>query len=154
MQRKYEVMCIVRPDMADEDVTKLVETLQSNATQAGAKVLTTENMGRKRLAYQVKGFADGNFVLLTVEAGGEAIHEVERRLRVNEPVIKFLTVRVDDSEKRAAKTQKLRASKVKRSVTDAANAAAAASAAAAEAATAAASAATSAATPEAAPASA
>ena len=115
MERKYEVMFIVRPDMADEDLAKLVETLSTNATTAGVKILSTEVMGRRRLAYHVKGFADGNYVLLTVNADGVAIHELERRLRVNEPVIKFLTVRTDDSEKRAAKMAKLRASKVKRS---------------------------------------
>jgi small subunit ribosomal protein S6 len=115
MERKYEVMFIVRPDMADEDLTKLVETLSTNATTAGVKILSTEVMGRRRLAYHVKGFADGNYVLLTVNADGAAIHELERRLRVNEPVIKFLTVRTDDSEKRAAKMAKHRASKVKRS---------------------------------------
>jgi len=115
MERKYEVMFIVRPDMADEDLTKLVVTLSTNATSAGVKILSTEVMGRRRLAYHVKGFADGNYVLLIVNADGVAIHELERRLRVNEPVIKFLTVRTDDSEKRAAKMAKHRASKVKRS---------------------------------------
>lgn len=134
MERKYEVMFIVRPDMADEDVTKLVETLEQNAILAGAKVIGKEIMGRRRLAYDVKGFADGNYVLFTLNSSGDIIHEVERRLRVNEPVIKFLTVRVDDTEKRVGKMQKLRSSRVKRSTTEAAAAAAAASAAASEAA--------------------
>src|SRR5579859_3997768 len=103
MERKYEVMFIVRPDMAEEDVTKLVSTFEQNAIAAGAKVLEAKTIGRQRLAYHVQGFADGIYVLFTLNAEGKAIHEVERRLRVNEPVIKFLTVRVDDSEKRAAK---------------------------------------------------
>src|SRR3954465_3732843 len=114
-QRSYEVMFIVRPDMADEDLDKIVSTLESNATAAGAKVKNTERMGKRRLAYMVRGFNDGIYLLLTVDADGKAIHEVERRLRVSEPVIKFITVRVDESQKRAEKIQKLRASKVKRS---------------------------------------
>jgi len=114
-QRSYEVMFIVRPDMADEDVDKIVSTLESNATAAGAQVKNTERMGKRRLAYMVRGFNDGQYLLMTVEADGKAIHEVERRLRVSEQVIKFITVRVDESQKRVNKIQKLRSMKVKRS---------------------------------------
>jgi|SRR3954466_7504260 small subunit ribosomal protein S6 len=115
MQRTYEVMYIVRPDMADEDMEKLVSSLESNAGAAGAKVKNTERLGKRRLAYYVRGFNDGVYVLLTVEADGKAIHEVERRLRVSEPVIKFITVRTDETQKRVDKLQKLRSTKVKRS---------------------------------------
>jgi small subunit ribosomal protein S6 len=115
MERTYEVMFIVRPDLTDEDVDKLVTTIESNATAAGAKVKNTERMGKRRLAYLVRNFADGLYVLLTVDADGNAIHELERRLRVSEPVIKYITVRVDEQLKRADKMAKLRASRVKRS---------------------------------------
>ena len=125
MQRTYEVMFIVRPDMADEDVDKLVSTLESNATAAGALLKNSEKMGKRRLAYEVRGQMDGNYILFTLEADGKAIHEVERRLRVSEPVIKFITVRTDESNKRLDKVKKLRASKVKRSAVEAAAAASA-----------------------------
>ena len=115
MQRSYEVMFIVRPDMAEEDVDKIVSTLESNATAAGAQVKNSERMGKRRLAYMVRGFNDGQYLLMTVEADGKAIHEVERRLRVSEQVIKFITVRVDESQKRVNKIQKLRSMKIKRS---------------------------------------
>ena len=75
----------------------------------------TEKMGRRRMAYQVGKFNDGLYVLLTVSADGSLVAEIERRLRVSEPVIKFLTVRMDEEEKRLAKVKKLRDSKVKRS---------------------------------------
>jgi small subunit ribosomal protein S6 len=120
--RVYEVMFIVRPDVADEDLDKLISTLEGNATHAGAKLKNTERMGKRRLAYMVRGFADGNYILMTLEADGKAIHEVERRLRVSEPVIKFITVRVDETQKRVDKLAKLRAGKVKRSATEAAQA--------------------------------
>ncbi|HUS18185.1 MAG TPA: 30S ribosomal protein S6 [Terriglobales bacterium] len=123
MQRIYEVMFIIRPDMADEDVDKLVATLESNAKAAGAEVKNTEKMGKRRLAYLVRGFNDGMYVLMTLVTDGKAIHEVERRLRVSEPVIKFITVRVDESQKRVDKLAKLRAGKVKRSTVEAAAAA-------------------------------
>ena len=113
-QRSYEVMFIVRPDMADEDLDKIVSTLESNATAAGAKVKNTERMGKRRLAYMVRGFNDGLYLLLTVDADGKAIHEVERRLRVSEPVIKFITVRIDEKQKRLDKIKAIRATRVKR----------------------------------------
>jgi small subunit ribosomal protein S6 len=135
MQRTYEVMFIIRPDMADEDVDKLVATLESNATAAGAQVKNTEKMGKRRLAYLVRGFNDGMYVLMTLLSDGKAIHEVERRLRVSEPVIKFITVRIDETQKRVDKLAKLRATKVKRSSVEAAAAQQAAAQAAVEAAT-------------------
>jgi small subunit ribosomal protein S6 len=118
-QRTYEVMFIVRPDMADEDVDKLVSNLESNATAAGAKLEATERWGKRKLAYDIRRFSEGNYILLKVTADGKAIHEVERRLRVAEPVIKFITVRTDEKQKKLEKIQKLRASKVKRSATEA-----------------------------------
>src|ERR671923_3070191 len=115
MIRKYEVMFIVRPDIADEEVEKLISTFQSNVTAAGGKVLNAERMGKRRLAYAVRGFGEGSYVLLAVEGTGQVIHELERRLRVSEPVIKFLSVRTDEQEKRHAKIKKLREARVKRS---------------------------------------
>ncbi len=72
---------------------------------AGGAVKTVEKMGRRKLAYTVRKFNDGNYVLLTVEADGAGVLELERRLRVTEPVIKFITVRIDEEEKRLAKVK-------------------------------------------------
>jgi small subunit ribosomal protein S6 len=72
-------------------------------------------MGRRRLAYTVRKFNDGFYVLLTVAAAGSLITEIERRLRVSEQVIKFITVRMDEEEKRLAKIKAIRDTKVKRS---------------------------------------
>jgi small subunit ribosomal protein S6 len=119
-QRNYEVMFIVRPDMADEDVDKLVSTLESNAGTAGATLNATERWGKRKLAYDVRGFGEGNYVLMKIDADGKAIHEVERRLRVAEPVIKFITVRTDEKQKKLDKIAKLRSTKVKRSATESA----------------------------------
>jgi small subunit ribosomal protein S6 len=108
MQRTYEVMFIVRPDMADEELDKLVSTLESQVSAAGGTVKNVERMGKRRLAYMVRRFQEGMYVLFTVEGGGAAIHEMERRLRVTEPVIKFLTVRVDKEQARRAKLKERR----------------------------------------------
>jgi small subunit ribosomal protein S6 len=113
--RLYELMFIVRPDMAEEDMEKLISGLESSVTGAHGTVKNVERMGKRRLAYTVRKFNEGIYVLLTLEGTGEMMHEVERRLRVTEPVIKFLTVRMDEEQKRLDKVKKLRASRVKRS---------------------------------------
>jgi small subunit ribosomal protein S6 len=113
MNRTYELMFIVRPDMTDEDLDKLISTLGTAVTSSGGTVSKIEKMGKRRLAYTVRRFHDGIYVLLTVEGGGAVMLEVERRLRVTEPVIKFLTVRIDEEQKRLDKVKALRAARKK-----------------------------------------
>ena len=108
MNRIYELMFIVRPDMADEDLDKLISTLENQVTTTGGTVKSVERMGKRRLAYVVRRFQDGMYILLTVEGTGALIHELERRLRVTEPVIKFLTVRIDEEQKRLDKIKQIR----------------------------------------------
>jgi small subunit ribosomal protein S6 len=118
-------MFIVRPDLMEEEVEKLIATLQSHATNAGATVQNVEKMGKRRLAYDVKKFQEGLYVLLTLQADGKAIHELERRMRVTEQVIKFITVRMDEEQQRLEKVRKIRASRTKRPPAEAAPAEAA-----------------------------
>jgi small subunit ribosomal protein S6 len=106
MERFYEVMFIVRPDIEDADVDKLI-------VNGGGTLRSTEKLGRRKLAYTVRKFNDGNYVLLTVDADGKLVAELERRLRVSEPVIKFITVRMDEEEKRLNKIKAIRATRKK-----------------------------------------
>jgi small subunit ribosomal protein S6 len=115
MNRTYEIMFIVRPDVEEADLDKLIEGFSGHVTTGGGEVKSVEKMGRRRLAYTVRKFNDGFYVLLNVAAPGNLIGEIERRLRVSEPVIKFITVRMDEEEKRLAKVKALRDTKVKRS---------------------------------------
>ena len=108
MSRVYEVMFIVRPDAAEEDVDKLIAGFNTSVTNGGGVVKNVEKMGRRKLAYMVRKFNDGNYILMTIEANGAVVLELERRLRVSEPVIKFITVRMDEEEKRLAKVKALR----------------------------------------------
>jgi small subunit ribosomal protein S6 len=112
--RTYELMFIVRPDMPEEEQDRLISGLEANVTGAGGTIKNVERMGKRRLAYVVRKFQEGIYVLLTIEGAGQVIHEVERRLRVSEPVIKFLTVRVDEEQKRIDKIKAIRATRVKR----------------------------------------
>jgi small subunit ribosomal protein S6 len=137
MNRTYEIMFIVRPDVEEAELDKLVETISGYVTGGGGEVKSTEKMGRRRLAYTVQKFNDGFYILLIVAAPASLIAEIERRLRVSEPVIKFITVRMDEEEKRLAKIKKHRDSHVKRSALPQVNAEAAAATPAPEAAAAA-----------------
>ena len=123
MNRTYEIMFIVRPDVEEADLDKLIEGFSANVTSGGGEVKSVEKMGRRRLAYTVRKFNDGFYVLLNVAAAGSLIAEIERRLRVSEQVIKFITVRMDEEEKRLAKVKAIRDTKVKRSAQPAAQAA-------------------------------
>ena len=105
MSRLYEVMFILRPDISEEDTDKLIAGFSTSVTNGGGSIKSVEKMGRRKLAYVVRKFNDGFFVLLTIEATGPVVLELERRLRVTEQVIKFITVRTDEEEKRIAKVK-------------------------------------------------
>jgi len=126
MSRVYEVMFIIRPDVDDDEAEKLITNFSSTVTTGGGVVKSVEKLGRRKLAYMVRKFNDGNYVLLTIEAGGPVVLELERRLRVTEPVIKFITVRIDEEEKRLAKVKAARGTR--RKASDGASAAAPAAA--------------------------
>ena len=118
MNRTYEIMFIVRPDIDEADMDKLIETFSGYITDGGGLVKnsrTDQKMGRRRLAYTVGKYNDGFYVLLVVDAPAALIAEIERRLRVSENVIKFITVRMDEEDNRVAKIKAHRDSHVKRS---------------------------------------
>ena len=120
MTRSYEIMFIVRPDVEEADLDKLIEGFSKNVTDGGGTIRSTEKMGRRRLAYTVRKFNDGFYILMTIDAAGSLIAEIERRLRVTEQVIKFITVRIDEEEKRLGKIKAHRETHVKRSAQPAA----------------------------------
>jgi small subunit ribosomal protein S6 len=131
MNRTYEIMFIVRPDVEEAEIDKLIDTFSGYITDGGGVVTNSrveQKMGRRRLAYTVKKFNDGFYILLLVEAPASLISEIERRLRVSEPVIKFITVRMDEENKRVAKIKAHRDAHVKRSALPQVNAEAAAEA--------------------------
>jgi len=128
MNRSYEIMFIVRPDVDEAGIDTLIDTFTGYITDGGGTVTNSradQKMGRRRLAYTVQKFNDGFYVLLIVEAPASLISEIERRLRVSEPVIKFLTVRMDEENKRVAKIKAHRDAHVKRSALPQVNAEAA-----------------------------
>ena len=110
-KRTYEVMYIVTPDAAETDVTTINENLQGVIETQGATVVRLDNMGRRKLAYEINRKTEGYYVLFEIEGSGKEILELERRMRVNDLIIRYITVRVDEERKTA---EKFRAKREKR----------------------------------------
>ena len=93
--RNYELMFIVKPTLEDEATLKVFESIKQMLGEQKAKIISEKNMGRRELAYEVKGFKNGNYFLLTVEALPAAVKEFDRIANINEDIIRHITVRVD-----------------------------------------------------------
>ena len=113
-KRTYELMFIVNPDAGDEDVLKLSESVQKIITGQGGSITKTEMMGKRQLAYEINHRRNGTYVLLEVEGSGAEIAEVERRMRVNDQILRYMTVRVDEMRRRADKLKARRARKAEK----------------------------------------
>jgi small subunit ribosomal protein S6 len=110
-KRQYEVVFIVDPT-ADEEVTRLTDNFKQVVADQGGVVTKAESMGKRQLAYEILHQKEGTFVLLEIEGSGREIAELERRMRVNDRVLRYLTVRVDEDRRRAEKLKDRRARKV------------------------------------------
>ena len=108
MKRTYEELFIIRPDATDEEIDPLVEQLTNTIASKGGNVDKSEKWGIRKLAYRVKKHNEGNYVLLHFNADPDAVSELERRLRVSDLVLKFITVRVDQKMKKVDKRRKAR----------------------------------------------
>lgn len=102
-KRVYEVMYIATPESADDDIAKLNASFEGVITKGGGQVMKTDVLGRRRLAYPIKKKTEGVYVLFEIEGSGQEIAELERRMRVNDAVIRYITVRVDEDRKAADK---------------------------------------------------
>lgn len=101
--RVYEVMYIAMPETTDDDIAKLNETITKLIEKEGGTVAEVEGWGRRRLAYPIKKKTEGYYVLLEIVGSGQEIAELERRFRVNDTIMRYMTVRVDEERKAADK---------------------------------------------------
>lgn len=108
MNRIYEEMFIIRPDATEEEITPIVEQLKTTVTSAGGTIDKEERWGVRKLAYRVEKRNEGYYVLMQFTAEPQTVKEVERRLRVNDAVLKYMTVRIDEKLKRIEKRKKQR----------------------------------------------
>lgn len=112
--RTYEQLYIAKPDVTDEQVDALNGQLETVIKQGGGKIDKTDKWGVRKLAYRVKKQAEGYYVLTFFHAQAPVVKEIERRLRVSDLVLKFLTVRMDEKLKWLEKRQKARAKRAAR----------------------------------------
>ena len=102
-KRVYEVIFIVDPDTQEEEMTKLTQNLSGVVTDQGGTITRNEVLGRRQLAYRIGRKNEGVYVLFEVEGTGSEIAELERRMRVNDAIMRYMTVRVDEDRQRAEK---------------------------------------------------
>ncbi len=106
--RIYEELFIMRPDATEEEIDGYVGQLKTLITGAAGVVDKVDKWGVRKLAYRVHKRAEGYYILIQFQSGAELVRELERRLRVSDLVLKFLTVRIDEKLKRLEKRKKTR----------------------------------------------
>jgi small subunit ribosomal protein S6 len=106
--RVYEELFIVKPDAPDEEVDGFVDQIKQVITSGKGTVDKVDKWGIRKLAYRVSKYNEGAYILVVFSSGPELVHEVERRMRVTDLVIKFITVRVDEKQKKIDKRKKAR----------------------------------------------
>ena len=108
MAREYEIMAILQADQPEEDREKFIKQVAEWVTGTGGTVTNVDAIGSRRLAYRIGQNRDGFYVLFHLQGEGDFVKQVERRLKVADPVLKFLTVRIDLELKKLEKLKKLR----------------------------------------------
>ncbi len=99
--RVYEILFIADPNLGEPEVDGLTATVQGFVEKEGGHIQKIEKWGKKRLAYTVKKQREGSYVLMTLDGGAALVKEVERRIRVTDGVIRFITVRIDEDLRKA-----------------------------------------------------
>ena len=109
--RTYEVMYIINPETDAEKIEKLNDAVGKLIEKEGGTVVRMDNVGMRNLAYPIQKKYEGHYVLFEIQGSGQEILELERRMRVNDMIIRYMTVRVDEDRKKA---DKMRAKREKR----------------------------------------
>lgn len=109
--RTYEVMYIVDPETAVDKITKLNTAVGNLIEKEGGSIVRMDDIGRRPLAYPIQKKNEGHYVLFEIEGSGQEIAELERRMRVNDMILRYMTVRVDEDRKRG---EKMKAKREKR----------------------------------------
>jgi len=112
--RIYEELFVVKPDATEEEIDQVIEQVQNVIVSGGGAVDKVDKWGVRKLAYRVLKQNEGYYVLLQFSAGPESIKEIERRLRVSDLVLKFITVRIDEKLKKVEKRKKKREARAAR----------------------------------------
>jgi|SRR5579863_8556790 len=106
--RVYEELFIVKPDAPEEEVDGFVEQIKQVISSGKGTVEKADKWGMRKLAYRVQKYNEGLYVLVQFSSSPELVREIERRMRVSDLVIKFITVRIDEKMKKIEKRKKAR----------------------------------------------
>jgi len=94
--RKYEIMYIVRPDLDEEGRKALIERFNKVLTDNGAEIEKVEEMGMRRLAYEIKKYREGYYVVVVLNSEPNAVQEFDRLAKINDDIVRFMIIRLDD----------------------------------------------------------
>ena len=106
--RTYEVMYIIDPDTDGEKINKLNDAVGKLIAKEGGEVVRMDDIGKRNLAYPIQKKQEGHYVLFEINGSGQEIAELERRMRVNDMIMRYITVRVDEDRKKAEKIKSKR----------------------------------------------
>ncbi len=109
--RNYEVVFVAAPTLTSEELDGCINHAQTVVESKNGKVVKVDNWGKKPLAYKIKKFREAYYVVLSIEGNGSAIAELERRFRVTDYIIRFISVRIDEDVKRSEKIKAARQKK-------------------------------------------
>ena len=101
--RTYEVMYIINPETDADKIEKLNDAVGKLIEKEGGTIVRMDDIGMRNLAYPIQKKYEGHYVLFEIDGTGQEILELERRMRVNDLIMRFITVRVDEDRKKATK---------------------------------------------------
>ena len=109
--RNYEVVFVAAPTLTGDELDGFIDHIQTVIESKNGKVVKVDNWGKKSLAYKIRKYREGYYVVLTIDGNGSAIAELERRFRVTDYIIRFISVRIDEDLKRSEKIKAARQKK-------------------------------------------
>src|SRR5215471_20770015 len=112
--RVYEELFIIKPDAPEEEVDAFIQQVKELIASGKGTIEKDEKWGVRKLAYRIQKYNEGAYVLIQFSAPADLVKEVERRMRVTDQVIKFITVRIDEKTKKIEKRKKARAKRAAR----------------------------------------
>jgi len=96
--RHYETLFILKPTLSDEEKAAIVENIKNVITQKGGEVVALDNIGVRQLAYPINKFERGHYYIVYYKAPAEAVLELERQMRYNEEILRFMTVKYESKK--------------------------------------------------------
>jgi small subunit ribosomal protein S6 len=95
--RDYELTFIIQPELDEEDRTTVIGQVQDLITSLDGVVVKVDHWGQRKMAYAINNFRRGYYLLMNIQLAGENVRELERRLKISEPILRYLTVKLEQN---------------------------------------------------------